>query len=168
MARHRVGLDGVPKADIVSEYYKQRATAGGLLLTEATCIDPEGAAAPRCPGIYSDSQVEAWKHVVAQVKPTKAIFFLQIWHCGRSSHSKFQPNNQLPVSSSAIAQADEVVLGRGVKVPHEVPRELTTEEAGERARWYGRAAARAVKEAGFDGIELHGCVSTKFVLLVRL
>ncbi|KAI9009040.1 12-oxo-phytodienoic acid-like protein [Hyaloraphidium curvatum] len=158
MARHRVGLDGVPKADLVSKYYVQRSTPGGLVLTEATCIDPEGVAAPRCPGIWSDPQVESWRSVVRAVKTAQpdGVFFMQTWHCGRSSHSAFQPNNQLPVSSSPIAQADDVILGRGKKVPHEVPRELTTEEARERTTWYGRGARRAVREAGFDGVELHG------------
>jgi 2,4-dienoyl-CoA reductase-like NADH-dependent reductase (Old Yellow Enzyme family) len=78
MARHRVEMDGTPKADVVGEYYFQRATPGGLILTEATVIHPEGNAAPRCPGIWTDTHVEAWKKIVKRTMEKNPVFFMQV------------------------------------------------------------------------------------------
>lgn len=41
---------------------------------------------PCTPGIHTKEQVEAWKPVVKAVHDKGAVFFCQIWHCGRSSH----------------------------------------------------------------------------------
>ncbi|TPX37993.1 hypothetical protein SmJEL517_g00237 [Synchytrium microbalum] len=155
MARHRVELDGTIKAQHVGDYYVQRSTPGGLILSEATAISAEGVVSLRAPGIYTQSHIDAWRTVVARVKETNAVFFMQLWHGGRASHSAFQPDNQLPVSSSPVAISGTVMLPKKGAIPFETPRELTTEEAYDRAREYGRAAQRA-KDAGFDGVEIHG------------
>ena len=42
---------------------------------------------PHTPGIWSDEQAEAWKPIVKAVHDKGGIFFLQIWHVGRSSHT---------------------------------------------------------------------------------
>lgn len=55
----------VPK-DIVAQYYEQRATSGGLLITEATSIHPDAAPFEGSPGIYSEPQIKAWKEVATR------------------------------------------------------------------------------------------------------
>jgi len=53
---------------------------------------------------------------------------MQLWHCGRVSHSSFQENNQLPVAASAIKinrQGIHTPLG---KQPYETPRALEIDE----------------------------------------
>ena len=42
---------------------------------------------PHTPGIWSDEQAEAWKPIVKAVHDKGGIFFLQIWHVGRVSHT---------------------------------------------------------------------------------
>ena len=42
---------------------------------------------PHTPGIWTDEQVEAWKPIVKAVHDKGGIFFLQIWHVGRVSHT---------------------------------------------------------------------------------
>lgn len=80
--------------------------------------------------------------------------FLQLWHCGRASHSDFQPNNGLPVAPSAIAIDGDGVHTPNGKQPHETPRALETDEIPGIVEDYRRAAERA-KAAGFDGVEIH-------------
>ena len=46
------------------DYYAQRANAG-LIVSEATNISPQAVGYAYTPGIWSDAQVEAWKHVTA-------------------------------------------------------------------------------------------------------
>jgi 2,4-dienoyl-CoA reductase-like NADH-dependent reductase (Old Yellow Enzyme family) len=46
------------------EYYAQRATEGGLIITEASAIAIGGRAYYGAPGLYSDAQVEGWAKIV--------------------------------------------------------------------------------------------------------
>ena len=51
LTRCRAGAGRVP-TDLMGEYYAQRASAG-LILTEATAVDPMGVGYPDTPGIWS-------------------------------------------------------------------------------------------------------------------
>ncbi len=72
-------------------YYAQRASEGGLIISEATGVSERGYGYPNTPGIHTAEQVEAWKPIVQGVHDKGGIFFCQIWHCGRSSHPGGQP-----------------------------------------------------------------------------
>ena len=67
----------------------ERANKGQFMLTEATEVAANGHGYPNTPGIYTEEQMDAWKPVVSAVKDKGAIFFCQIWHCGRASHSVY-------------------------------------------------------------------------------
>jgi len=96
MTRGRAGEERLPNS-LMAEYYTQRAAAG-LLITEATVISKQGIGWLNSPGIYSDEQTEAWKKVTAAVHNKGTPIFLQVWHCGRASHSSFHENQQLPAN----------------------------------------------------------------------
>jgi N-ethylmaleimide reductase len=153
LTRSRAGEMRIPNA-LMAEYYAQRSSAG-LIITEATVVSKQAIGWLNTPGIYSDEQTQAWKQVVDVVHAKKTPFFLQLWHCGRASHSSFHDNNELPVAPSEIAiESDESHTPNG-KQPHEVPRALKTEEIPGIVEDYRKAAERA-KAAGFDGVEIHG------------
>ena len=85
--------------------------------------------------------------------------FLQLWHVGRTSHSAFQPNGALPVSSSAVGiSGEQVMLPDFTQAPYETPRALETNEIAGVVQDYENGARRA-KAAGFDGVEVHGANS---------
>lgn len=149
MTRGRAGDTRVPN-EIMAEYYAQRASAG-LLITEATVISPQGIGWIGSPGIYTDEMVDGWKAVTDRVAGTP--IFLQLWHCGRASHSDFH-GGDLPVSASAVKlNGDDIHTPLGKK-PYETPRPLTTDEINSVVADYGKAAANA-KRAGFSGVEIH-------------
>ena len=50
-------------------------------------MNPGLCSFPHAPGVWTDEQVEAWKPIVKAVHDKGGIFFLQIWHVGRSSHT---------------------------------------------------------------------------------
>jgi N-ethylmaleimide reductase len=79
---------------------------------------------------------------------------MQLWHCGRASHSSFHENNQLPVAASAIKINGEGIHTPLGKQPYETPRALETDELSLVVEDYRKAAERA-KMAGFDGVEIH-------------
>ncbi len=153
MTRGRAGEERIPNA-LMAEYYAQRANAG-LIISEGTAPSKQGNGWVHAPGIYSDAQTEGWKQVTSAVHAKGSVFFLQLWHTGRASHSSFQENNQLPVAPSAIKiEGGESHTPTG-KQPYEVPRALTTEEIPGVVEDYRKAAENA-KKAGFDGVEIHG------------
>ena len=121
---------------------------------EATVISTQANALLNTPGIYSDEQGEAWKQVVTAVHARETPIFMQLWHCGRASHSSFHENNQLPVAASAIKINGESIHTPLGKQPYETPRALETDEISLVVEDYRQAAERA-KMAGFDGVEIH-------------
>ena len=72
--------------DLMREYYTQRASDGGLIISEATSISITGRGWLGAPGLYSDEQVEGWKKITAAVHAKGGHMFSQLWHTGRSSH----------------------------------------------------------------------------------
>ena len=144
----------VPNVELSAEYYKQRATKGGLLIAEATSISQQGTGYPQTPGIWSAKQTEAWRQIVEPVKEKGAYFFLQLWHVGRVSHSKYQVNGELPVGPSAIAIDDVTLLPDWSRAPFEKPHALTEAEIQAIVQDYAAAAKNAFL-AGFDGVEVH-------------
>jgi N-ethylmaleimide reductase len=151
MTRARARATRIPNA-LMAKYYAQRATAG-LTITEATTISDQANGWIDSPGIYSDAMAEGWKETIHAVHEKGGTIFLQLWHCGRASHSNF--HNGAP----AVAPSPIKIEGDGVHTPdgkkdYEVPRALETDELPAIVEDYRRAAERA-QAAGFDGIEVH-------------
>jgi len=151
LTRCRASEGRVPN-DLMREYYTQRASAG-LILTEATSINPMGVGYPDTPGIWSDAQMTSWRKITDSVHHAGGHIFAQLWHVGRLSHPDFL-NGQTPVGASAIACPGEIRTPTG-HAPYPVPRELTIGEIQAIIADYGTAAQNA-KYAGFDGVEIHG------------
>jgi len=106
------------------------------------------------PGIYSDEHAVGWKKVTDAVHEKDGKILLQLWHGGRACHPILN-NGRQPVAPSAIPiTGDEVHTPEGKK-PYVTPRALTDEEIPEIVAGFKKAAQHA-KDAGFDGIEIHG------------
>jgi N-ethylmaleimide reductase len=129
----------VPNA-LNAAYYGQRASAGGLLISEATQISRQGKGYPAAPGIHSAEQVEGWKLVSEAVHAKGGFVFLQLWHVGRISHSSLHPETAMTADFK--------------QVPFETPRALELDELPGVVADYRRAAENA-RVAGFDGVEVH-------------
>src|SRR5664279_5995732 len=78
--------DSIP-GDLMKDYYQQRASDGGLIITEATNISLTSRGWLGAPGLYSDQQVQGWKQIVTAVQAKGGLMFAQLWHTGRSSHT---------------------------------------------------------------------------------
>jgi len=63
MARFRADISTAVPKPFVADYYEQRATGSGLLITEATCIYEDAAPYEGCAGIYSEAQITEWREV---------------------------------------------------------------------------------------------------------
>jgi N-ethylmaleimide reductase len=151
MTRGRAGDSRVPN-ELMAEHYFQRASAG-LILTEATVVSSQGIGWIGSPGIYTEEMVEGWKKVTAKLAPTGSHLFLQMWHCGRASHSDFH-GGELPVSASAVKLNGDQIHTPVGKKDYETPRPLTIDDIKATVEDYRLAAVNA-KAAGFSGVEVH-------------
>lgn len=144
----------VPHA-LNATYYGQRASPGGLIITEATDISQQARGYPGAPGIYSAEQIDGWRQVTDAVHAKGGIIFLQLWHTGRVSHSSMRPGGALPVAPSAVPAIGMHMDVTGAPVPFETPRALEEGEIASIVEDF-RVAALNARAAGFDGLEVHG------------
>jgi 2,4-dienoyl-CoA reductase-like NADH-dependent reductase (Old Yellow Enzyme family)/thioredoxin reductase len=130
--------------DQLKDYYAARAHGGaGLVIVEASCVDaPAGKGFQRQLLVDHDRFVPGLVELVDVVKQQGAKIAIQLHHAGSEARSSI--TGMQPVAPSPIP-----------KPGHEMPRELSTEEVNELALCFARAAQRA-KDAGFDGVEIHG------------
>ncbi|MEO8534293.1 MAG: alkene reductase [Flavobacterium sp.] len=152
MTRGRAANPELLATDLMAAYYKQRASAG-LIITEGCWVSPDAIGYINVPGIYSDKQTEAWKHVVDAVHDAGGKIFLQISHVGAVSHPDHL-NGKLPLAPSAINPNEQTYTHDGFKDTL-VPREMTTEDIKGIIEDF-RIASLNAKKAGFDGVEIHG------------
>lgn len=148
--------DSVP-GDLMKEYYEQRASDGGLIISEATNISLTSRGWLGAPGLYSEDQVTGWKKIVSAVHAKGGHMFAQLWHSGRASHTAMT-GGAIPVSASVDpaywqhpSHLVSIPDGWVQSSPH---RALTLNEIAGIVSDYGRAAERAM-DAGFEGVELH-------------
>jgi len=157
LTRSRAEQPGGIPGDMMVQYYSDRASDGGLIVSEATNISLTARGWYGAPGIYTDQQTEGWEKIVKAVHAKGGRMFSQLWHTGRSSHSDNQDGNT-PVSASVDPSYWEdpshLVSAPGRWVQPSPHRALDISEIPGIVEDYRKAAARA-KTAGFDGVELH-------------
>ncbi|WP_200844680.1 MULTISPECIES: alkene reductase [unclassified Novosphingobium] len=159
LTRARADLGHVPTA-MMATYYAQRADSG-LIVSEATAVDPLGMGWYRAPGIWTDEMVAAWRRVTDAVHAAGGRIVCQLWHMGRLVLPDYL-NSALPIAPSAIAGEGETFAPRAAgdtslllpMKPYVVPREMNEDDIARAVSSYGRGAANAMA-AGFDGVEIH-------------
>lgn len=160
LTRARATEEHVPTA-MMAEYYAQRADCG-LIISEATAVDPLGMGWYRAPGIWSEDMVAGWRGVTEAVHAAGGRMVAQLWHMGRLVLPDYL-GGQLPIGPSAIAGEGETFAPRPAgddslmlpMKPYVVPREMTQADIVHLVAAYATGATNAVR-AGFDGVEIHG------------
>ncbi len=152
LTRNRA-LDGLVPNPLAVEYYGQRASAG-LLITEASQVSQQGQGYQDTPGIYTKAQVEGWRKVTDRVHANGGHIYIQLWHVGRISHVDLQKDGAKPVAPSAIRAKTKTYVGGKFDDVSE-PRALERSELPGIVDDFRKSAALA-REAGFDGVEIHG------------
>lgn len=150
MTRLRADNNHIPLPS-VKEYYGQRASVPGtLLVTEATVISPKHGGYRNVPGIYNDSQIDAWKEVTRAVHKKGSYIYLQLWALGRAANPQF-----LQRCGYDLVSSSDVPMKSTFSDEMHYPQPLT-EEGIQGAISDFTAAARNAMTAGFDGVEIHG------------
>lgn len=131
----------------------------GIVMTEATAIDPRGRVGYGDLGIWSDDHVAGLRRVTAFVRKAGAAPGVQLAHSGRKGGSQrpwqgFGPLTEADARNGEppwpLVSPTREALGPG----HVVPEQLSREAIDDVLASYASAAARA-DAAGFDIVEVH-------------
>jgi anthraniloyl-CoA monooxygenase len=146
--------DGSPN-DFHLVHLGARALGGaGLIITEMTCVSPEGRITPGCTGMYAEAHVAAWRRIVDFVHArSRAAICLQLGHSGGKGSTRLMwegMDEPLPSGGWEVMAASPVAYRPGMQVP----REMTRADMDAVLAQFVRATHMAVA-AGFDMLELH-------------
>ena len=142
MATHFAGEDGSVNDRHIA-YYLRRIKGGvGYITFEHTGVLRQGRAFPNMALIDSDQNICSFRRLTDAVHREGGKIVIQINHAGRQTSAS--------ITGSPIVAPSPIPC----PVRKEMPRELSVEEIGKIVEAYGEAARR-VKEAGADGVEIH-------------
>lgn len=162
-----VDSDGTANEGIV-RYYEERARGGvGLIITEVCAISyPGGANSVHQLGLSDDAFVEPLRLLTSEVQQHGAKIAVQLVHHGKVSRVDTAKGNDVLVPSipewhgslSMVQDLTGAELGlmagaNGGGMPKY--KAMTTDDIAQITDDFVSAARRA-KEAGFDGVEIHG------------
>lgn len=139
----------------MASYYEGYARGGfGLLITEGIYPDTRHSQGYLFqPGIATEEQASSWAAVVERVHSAGSRIFAQLMHAG--SQSQGNRFVQSSIGPSAVApKGEQLAFYRGAGA-YPVPAEITHAQLAEVRDGFVTAALHA-KQAGFDGIEIHG------------
>lgn len=141
-AERLADTEGRPKPQIKALYQELARGGVGLIITGHTYVHPSGKAHPEMTGIHSDEMIPGLAELADAVHREGGRVAVQINHGG------------MQCSREAVS---ETIAPSAVNAPFlTMPaREMTTDEIALMIQAYGQAARRA-REAGFDGVQIHG------------
>lgn len=137
------------------DYYRSFAEGGfGLLVTEGIFTDTAHSQGYLDqPGLATPEHGESWASVTAAVHEQGSSIVAQLMHAGPQGQGNAYTSG-LRSASAVRARGEQAGMYRG-SGPYEVPDALSAAEIGEVTSSFAAAAVRA-REAGFDGVEIHG------------
>ena len=153
MTRLRTIQPGDIPSPMMADFYGQRASKGGLVIIEGTSISITARSYLGAASFYHDGQREGWKAVARAIHAKGGIGFMQLIHGGRQSHVEMT-GGVAPLAPSVVPFEGVAVTKDGF-VPASPHRAIEIEEIPGIIEEF-RVAAQRAKEAGFDGVELHG------------
>jgi anthraniloyl-CoA monooxygenase len=153
MAQYKA-VDGTPN-DWHLVHLAERAKGGaGLVVTEMTCVSPEGRITPGCTGMYAPGHEAAWRRIVDFVHAeTDARIAIQLGHSGSKGSTQVgweEMDAPLPSGNWELMAPSAVPWS----TRNQVPREMTHADMDRVCAQY-IAATRMADRAGFDMLELH-------------
>ncbi|MBC8445756.1 MAG: FAD-dependent oxidoreductase [Chloroflexi bacterium] len=149
---------GTSQGDVTDRhiaFYVRRAEGGvGLITTEPMYIHPHGRELPTQLGIHEDRLVDGLRRLVDAVHEAGGHIMAHINHAGRVANPKLVPEGERVSASDVFCPANGVM-----------PRPLSLDEIPAYVSYFAEAARR-VREAGFDAIEIpfsHGYLIHQFL-----
>ncbi len=129
--------DGAPSEVMLDHYREMGAGGAAMIVVENAAVDPAGMGSPFTLRTDSDDYIPGMRKIADAVKKGGARAILQLNHAGKFAfpQEKWGPSPM---------ETDNAVV-----------KEMTPDEIHRIVEAFAEGARR-VKEAGFDGVELHG------------
>jgi 2,4-dienoyl-CoA reductase-like NADH-dependent reductase (Old Yellow Enzyme family) len=125
----------------------------GIVMAEATAVNPEGRISPWCTGIWNDEQRNAWARVTEFIKGQGAVPAIQLQHAGRkaSTYRDWSGSGTVPLNDGGW----QTVAPSAIAFPgYEAPVQLDAQGIADVVSAFGAAARRSL-DAGFEVLEIH-------------
>lgn len=139
--------EGFVRPELVAMLAQLARNSVGMVIPGYLYVSPDGRGLPWQTGVWDDAHVDGLKRVVEAVHNGGAVIAAQIAHAGGRTRSKTIRGKQ-PLAPSAV---EGFAFG-------DTPREMTSSEIQDLVRAFA-SAARRVKAAGFDAVQLHAAHS---------
>jgi NADPH2 dehydrogenase len=145
MATSKANPDG-SMSDALLAYYDEKSRGGafGLIITEHCYITRQGMNRVGQPAIADDGTIDGWRRLTETIHGNGSKIAMQINHAGAACSAE--------ATGFEVVSASDIPSPTG---PGETPRPLTHDEIATVVGQFA-LAARRVKAAGFDGVEIHG------------
>ena len=160
------GRDGLVGDWHVGHYGSFAHGGFGMVICEATAVNPVGRISPQDAGLWNNAQVAAWRRITDVVhaqpipdrngNPVATRVAVQLAHAGRkaSTYRGFRGEPQGPVPPDhggwPVVGPSPIPFDAGSPVPHQLDQDGIDQVIADFV-----AAARRAAAAGFDAIELH-------------
>lgn len=143
MATSKADSDGKVSSEVL-DYYTEKSEGGylSLVIIEHSFIQQAGKASENQLSVADDSVVAELRKLADVIHRNGAKAIMQINHAGSAADEKVI--GETPVGPSVVANPRKGAI----------PRELSTQDIAAIVKAF-QSAARRVKEAGFDGVEIH-------------
>lgn len=154
MTRVSATADGIPTPRM-ADYYANFAKGGfGLVITEGIYTDENFSQGYLFqPGLANEAQRDGWKAVVAGVQAQGAHTIAQLMHAGALSQGNpHRAGTRGPSALRPKGQQMSFYRGSG---EYAAPKAMSPQDISDVVAGFAQAAVRA-REAGFDGVEIHG------------
>ena len=160
--RNRIGMspmcmysadDGMPGDWHIMHYVARAAGGCGLVLTEATAVEPRGRISPGDTGLWNDLQVCRWRIINRMVREHGAVPGVQLAHAGRKAGTHTPQTGKGPLAGDdawGTVAPSPVPFDEGWPIPHA----LNSDELERMLNTWGDAVRRA-RAAEFEVLELH-------------
>lgn len=131
---------GAPLPELAALYARLAQGGIGLIITGHTYVHPRGKVNAWMASMADGEMIPAWRQTIQPARDAGARVMMQINHAGASADPAVTPH---PLSPSGVPIRDDAVPG--IMEDADIRQAIDT---------FGEAAAR-VREAGFDGVQLH-------------
>lgn len=140
---------------LMKDYYQAFAQGGfGLIVTEGIYTDKQYSQGYKFqPGLTDNAQANSWKEITHAVHESDGVIIAQLMHAGAlSQYNKYTKSSAGPSAVKPLGEEMKFYYGQG---EYAIPKAMTQEDIKEAIAGFVKAASLA-KEAGFDGVEIHG------------
>lgn len=154
MTRVSATEQGIPTVQM-SDYYRRFAEGGfGLVITEGIYTDEKSSQGYLFqPGLANAAQLKGWRKIVGGVHEAGGRIIAQLMHAGALSQGSVHSDRNLG-PSVVRPKGQQMAFYRG-EGEYPVPQAMTPQDIEHVIAGFAEAAVRA-RDAGFDGVEIHG------------